>query len=276
MRMAPLRLLVLAAVFSWPASSASPATVTFDFDTGTPTLSTGQSIPLDQTAGGLTAHVSSPQGAAFSIQTDASTQFQLSQFSGHYLYDNDLNRNFLDVAFSQPVDSITFTFATADFQQVEVPTTIQLTAYRGATGTQPVGTATAHGEYGGDTMPMGTLSFNSSAQPFDVVELVLPFQPQGATDFLVDNITVTTSGVVTATPTVTTTPTPTDTPLPVCIGNCDGDRSVMVNELITLVNIALGSAPASQCPQGIPPGASVDIALLIRAVDNALGGCPLS
>jgi hypothetical protein len=274
MRMAPL-LLVLAVIVSRSPGSASAATVTFDFDTGTPTLSTGQNIPLDQTAGGLSAHVSSPQGGAFSIQTDASTQFRLSQFSGHYLYDNNLNRNFLDITFSEPVESITFTFATADFQQVEVPTTIQLTAYRGATGTQPVGTTTAHGEYAGDTMPMGTLSFNSRAQPFDVVELVLPFQPQGATDFLVDNITVTTSGVVTTTPTATTTPTPTDTPLSVCIGSCDGDRSVTVNEIITLVNIALGSAPPSQCPHGIPPGASVDIALLIRAVDNALAGCPM-
>lgn len=212
MGIALLRLLLPAAIFSWPTGSASAATVTFDFDTGTPTLSTGQGIPLDQTADGLTAHVSSPQGSVFSIQTDASTQFRLSQFSGHYVYDNNLNRNFLDVSFSQPVDSITLTFATADFQQVEVPTTIQLTAYQGATGTQPVGTATAHGVYGGDTMPMGTLSFNSSAQPFDVVEILIPFQPLGASDFLVDNIIVTTSSVATATPTATTTQTETLTP----------------------------------------------------------------
>jgi hypothetical protein len=167
------------------------------------------------------------------------------------------------------------TFATADFQQVEVPTTLQLTAYRDATGTPPVGTATAHGTYAGDTMPMGTLSFSSGAQPFNVIELVIPFQPQGATDFLVDNITVTTTDVATATPTVTT-PTPTDTPIAVCIGDCNGDRAVLVNELITLVNIALGGAPSSQCPNGIPPAVSVDIALLVRAVGNALSGCPLA
>ena len=243
LRTAPIHLLVLAAVCFWPGWSASAATVTFDFDTGTPALSAGQNIPLDQTADGLTAHVSSPQGTAFSIQTDASTQFRLSQFSGNYLYDNNLNRNALGIAFSQPVDSIALTFATADFQQVEVPTTIQLTAYRGATGTQPVGSTTAHGEYAGDTMPMGTLSFHASGQPFDVVELDIPFQPLGASDFLVDNITVTTSSVVTATPTAT--PTPTETAIPLCVGNCDGTGAVMVNELIVLVNIALGSAPSS-------------------------------
>ena len=275
MRICPV-VLFFAAVISWAAYSAHAATVTFDLDTSTPTLSTGQSIPFEQTAGGLTAHFSSPQGAVFSIQTDDSTQFRLSQFAGHYLYDNNLDRNFLDIRFSQQVGSITLTFATADFQQVEVPTTIQLTAYRDATGTQPVGSATAHGTYGGDTMPMGTLSFSSGAQPFNVVELVLPFQPLGATDFLVDNITVTTSNIATPTPTETATPTPTGPAIAVCVGNCNGDGSVAVDELITLVNIALGNAQPSDCPHGIPPGASVDIALLIHAVDNALSGCPLS
>lgn len=125
-------------------------------------------------------------------------------------------------------------------------------------------------------MPMGTLSFNSGAQPFTVVELVLPFQPQGATDFLVDDITVTTTDVATGTPTETATPTPTGTPIRACIGNCNGDGSVTVNEIITLVNVALGTARPSDCPHGIPPGASVDIALLIRAVDHALNGCPLA
>jgi hypothetical protein len=270
--------LCVAAVGFWAAGSAYAATVTFDLDTGTPTLFTGQSIPFDQTVDGLVAHFSSPQGAAFSIQTDSSTQFKLSQFSGHYLYDNNLDRNVLDIAFSQQLASIAFTFATADFQQVEVPTTIQLTAFRDVTGTQPVGSATAHATYGGDTMPMGTLSFNSGAQPFNVVELVLPFQPQGATDFLVDSITVTTTDVAPSTPTetATPTPTPTGTPIRACIGNCNGDGSVTVNEIISLVNIALGSARPSDCSHGIPLGASVDIAFLVRAVANALSGCPSS
>jgi hypothetical protein len=266
-------LLVAAAV---GACAAHATTVTFDLDTGAPTLSTGQSIPFDQTTAGLTAHFSSPQGAAFSIQTDGSTQFSLSQFSGHYLYDNNLDRNFLDITFTQPLGSITLTFATADFQQVEVPTTMQLSAYRDATGTQPVGSATAHGTYGGDTMPMGTLSFSSGAQPFNVVELVLSFQPQGATDFLVDNITVTTTDVATGTPTetVTPTPTPTGTPLRPCIGNCNGDGSVTVNEIITMVNVALGTADASTCAAGdANHDGQITISEIIAAVNQALKGC---
>jgi hypothetical protein len=49
-----------------------------------------------------------------------------------------------------------------------------------------------------------------------------------------------------------------------------------IGELITLVNIALGSAQPSACAHGVPDGAAVDIALLIRAVNNALSGCSAS
>jgi len=40
------------------------------------------------------------------------------------------------------------------------------------------------------------------------------------------------------------------------------------------VNIDLGSADASACPNGIPSGVTVDIALIIKAVGNALNNCP--
>jgi uncharacterized protein (TIGR03437 family) len=54
-----------------------------------------------------------------------------------------------------------------------------------------VGSATAHGTYGADTMPMGTLTFNSGGKPFNLVEIAIPFQPQGAAVFLIDNVRVT-------------------------------------------------------------------------------------
>ena len=180
----------LAAIFALSAVSARAQSVTFNFDTGTPTLAVGQNVPFDQTSGGITAHFSSPSGGAFSVQTDLSTGWHLSQFSGHYLNDNNLSQNALDIKFSQPVTSITLTFATADFQQVEVPTTIKLVAYLDSTTSAALGSATTHGTYAGDTMPMGTLSF-TSAQPFNLVEISIPTQPLGATDFLVDNITAT-------------------------------------------------------------------------------------
>jgi hypothetical protein len=59
-----------------------------------------------------------------------------------------------------------------------------------------------------------------------------------------------------------------------CVGDCDGLNAVTVNELITLVNIALGSADNSACPHGIPAGTTVDVSLIIQAVNNALTGCP--
>jgi len=57
----------------------------------------------------------------------------------------------------------------------------------------------------------------------------------------------------------------------VCAGDCDTSGSVTIDELLTLVNIALGN-PGS-CPNAIPAGATVDVALIVQAVNNALGGC---
>lgn len=114
----------------------------------------------------------------------------MSQFSGLYLYANNMNRNTLEIKFSSQLNAISFTFATADFQQVEVPTTVQLTAYVDSTGSTAVGSASAHGTYGSDTMPMGTLSFNSGGKPFNLVQIAIPPAPLAAAGFFVDNIRV--------------------------------------------------------------------------------------
>jgi hypothetical protein len=64
------------------------------------------------------------------------------------------------------------------------------------------------------------------------------------------------------------------TPAPSCTGDCNGDGEVTINELISGVNIALGSAPLSQCPAFDPSGdGSVAINELIAAVGAALEGC---
>jgi len=177
------------------ATPALAQTVMFDLDTGTPLLSTDQSVAFLQTAGGIDATFSSPQGAAFSIQTDGSTYFRLSQFTGHYLYPNNIDRNTLHIAFSQSLSSVTLSFATVDYQDnAEVPANLELTAHDSASGAL-AGTASTHGTYLGDTYPMGTLSFSSATQGFDVIDLVVPFQPQGTTGFFVDNVAVTTTVV---------------------------------------------------------------------------------
>jgi len=69
------------------------------------------------------------------------------------------------------------------------------------------------------------------------------------------------------------TPTPTPPPGP-CVGDCNGDHQVTVNEIIILVNIALGTADVSACPSGIPIGRDVDITLIVQAVGFALADCP--
>lgn len=80
------------------------------------------------------------------------------------------------------------------------------------------------------------------------------------------------------TPTPTATPdgpTPTATALvAACAGDCDGDRDVSVNELITGVTIALGQRLASACPAFDANGdAAVSISELVAAVDRALNTC---
>lgn len=86
-------------------------------------------------------------------------------------------------------------------------------------------------------------------------------------------------GTPTATATETATAEATETPTVVasaCAGNCNGDDTVAINELITLVSIALGQRDRLECAGGIPAGEPVNIALLVRAVGNALRGCTAS
>jgi hypothetical protein len=73
----------------------------------------------------------------------------------------------------------------------------------------------------------------------------------------------------------TAEPTPT-APQAICVGDCGSDGAVGIAELVTLVRIALGTLDPSSCAAGYESTAEVDIALLIRAVGNALRGCPPS
>ncbi len=59
-----------------------------------------------------------------------------------------------------------------------------------------------------------------------------------------------------------------------CVGDCNNDGMVLVNELILGVNIVLETQPKSACPEFQNAQGDVNIAQLIKAVNNALGGCP--
>jgi hypothetical protein len=60
-----------------------------------------------------------------------------------------------------------------------------------------------------------------------------------------------------------------------CPGDCSGNRTVTVNELVIAVNIALGNAAISSCPALDTNGNGMaSIEELIRAVGSLLDGCP--
>jgi hypothetical protein len=59
-----------------------------------------------------------------------------------------------------------------------------------------------------------------------------------------------------------------------CVGDCDGDRIVMVNELVRGVGILLGAQPVSACPAfDADRDGSVAVNELVAGVGNALAGC---
>ena len=63
----------------------------------------------------------------------------------------------------------------------------------------------------------------------------------------------------------------------VCIGDCNADGMVSVDELLQGVNITLGSAPATGCAAAdVNHDGQVTINELLAAVNAALSGCPVN
>lgn len=59
-----------------------------------------------------------------------------------------------------------------------------------------------------------------------------------------------------------------------CTGDCSGDAMVTIDEIVTMVNIALGSAGTSICTAGDANGdGEITVDEIIRAVNKALMGC---
>ena len=60
-----------------------------------------------------------------------------------------------------------------------------------------------------------------------------------------------------------------------CVGDCNGDGKVTIDELILGVNIALGTQSVDVCPAfDVNSDGQVTIDELVSAVNNALDGCP--
>jgi hypothetical protein len=62
-----------------------------------------------------------------------------------------------------------------------------------------------------------------------------------------------------------------------CVGDCNGDHQVTVDEILTMVNIALGNASVTMCEAGdANHDNQITVDEILTAVNNALNGCPKS
>jgi hypothetical protein len=90
--------------------------------------------------------------------------------------------------------------------------------------------------------------------------------------------TITATPTISQTPTpVTPSPTPTQTvpPPPACLGDCNADGQVTVDEVVTLVNIALGNSAVDACLNGdVDGGGAITVDEIVTALNLALDGCP--
>ncbi|HYD49780.1 MAG TPA: hypothetical protein VEB21_15595 [Terriglobales bacterium] len=63
---------------------------------------------------------------------------------------------------------------------------------------------------------------------------------------------------------------------PACAGSCNSDDEVTVDEILTMVNIALGAASADQCADGdVDASGGITVDEILIAINNALEGCGL-
>jgi hypothetical protein len=185
-----------------PTPTPTQITTTFNFDTGTPTLSVRTPTPFDQTSNGITAHFSSPADTlqpAFSVQNTNTLQtlsvvINSLNFTGNFLWPNSVNHDPLYVKFNRNVTSITLNFKTAELHDPgpgQTGSTIRITAYLDTTANAVGSSVIKNGiEPPTDTYPEGTLTI-AGGQPFNLVVIDLPFPTQGASGILVDNIAVT-------------------------------------------------------------------------------------
>ena len=79
--------------------------------------------------------------------------------------------------------------------------------------------------------------------------------------------------IPTPTPTETRTPVPTSTPAP-CVGDCNDDGRVGLDEVVRAVGIALVTRPSADCPPADVDGdGTVRIDDLVRMTNAAIVGC---
>lgn len=108
------------------------------------------------------------------------------------------------------------------------------------------------------------------------VDLVVANNDDGTFSYLVnmvgrDPFPTPTPGDPSSTPTA---PPATPTPGRTCVGDCSGDGDVTVDEILTMVNVALGTGSVAACAAGDANGdGDITVDEILTAVNNALIGC---
>jgi hypothetical protein len=146
--------------------AAVPATaglVAFDFDSGTPTLSDGNGLPVSQTNGGVTATFT---GNFF--VTTYNPAWNITGFSNLYIEPIDQNGpSSLNVGFSQQLNSLSFNYGAVD--QNELAVSIVITAYQDSTanvvGSQTITAAVNNG------FEMGIATISGLSGSFNLVNI---------------------------------------------------------------------------------------------------------
>jgi len=178
---------------------ASAGTITYNFDTGTPALSAGNSAPITQTVNGLTATFN----GAYSIQDNSTynSPYVIPTFSGLYLNPNGVDRSILEIDFSAPITSLSFSFAGPAYGAFDnVGQTISIMAYQNLVvngGQVASSSTTAPSATWSDTFQTGTANLDGAGATFNIVQIET--SGSGPSAFLADNFVVNTQ---------TTTPEP--------------------------------------------------------------------
>ncbi len=190
--MKPWNFIVSLVITVFSVMGASAQGVLFDFDNAP----LHASLPVDQTAGGITAHLSAT-APGYSIQEANALGFTPQGFTGRVIYPNGINRADLLIRFDQTLTGFSIMYSCQELG-CDDAATMRVTAYMHG---GVVGTNTKTASHPG-TWPVDTLSC-TVPQGFDSVVVHYDSRPPTCQDygtiFLADNMRVSTAvGAVTA------------------------------------------------------------------------------
>lgn len=224
-------------------AAAHGQSVLFDFNS-TPYFTP---LPLDVTAGGITAHLAGT-GQGFSIQQAGAFGFTPAGFSGNCIMPNSVYAADLVIGFSTVLAECSIMFSTQELE-CDTAATMKATAYLNGS---LVGSSTAQAAPPG-TWPTGTLAV-SAAQGFNSVVVHYQSAPPGCSDygviFMADNLIVTPKG---AAP---------------CVGDLDANGHVDGADLGALLAEWGGGGAADLDGDGVVGGADLGLVL------GHWGACP--